>query len=150
MAAEPAGAQNRRMTASAPLDVYRQFQSFLINGEYGRLAEVADMDGYTEDCVGLTGWTTGLQTALRNFQENIASRLTGMVPTERDIIQADDMLVIRGSYEVTHTGEFLGVPPAGRRVSFEWVDMYRVARGRIVWRYLLCDWKGLRDQLTAP
>ena len=44
----------------------------------------------------------------------------------------------------------LGVPPTGRRVSFEWVDMYRVARGRIVWRYLLCDWKGLRDQLTAP
>jgi hypothetical protein len=27
--------------------------------------------------------------------------------------------------------------------------MYRVTGGRIVWRYLLCDWKGLRDQLTA-
>lgn len=138
------------MSMTGPLEVYRQFQSFLIDGEYGRLAEVADMDGYTEDCVGLTGWTTGLQTALRNFQENIASRLTDMVPTERDIIQADDMLVIRGSYEVTHTGEFLGVPPTGRRVSYEWVDMYRVAGGLIVWRYLLCDWKGLRDQLTAP
>jgi hypothetical protein len=37
MAARPAGTQNRRMTAPAPLEVYRQFQSFLINGEYGRL-----------------------------------------------------------------------------------------------------------------
>jgi len=138
------------MNITGPLEVYRQFQSFLINGEYGRLAEVTDMDRYTEDCVALTGWTTGLQTALRNFQENIASRLTDMVPTERDVIQAGDMLVIRGSYEVTHTGEFLGVPPTGRRVSYEWVDMYRVTEGRIVWRYLLCDWKGLRDQLTAP
>src|SRR5215831_7505967 len=88
-------AETRGMTASAPLDVYRQFQSFLINGEYGRLGEVADLDGYTEHCVGLTGWTTGLQAALRNFQENIASRLTGMVPTEDDVVQTDDMLVIR-------------------------------------------------------
>jgi len=54
------------MSAPAPLDVYRQFQAFLINGEYGRLAEVANMDEYTEHCVGLTGWTTGLQTALRH------------------------------------------------------------------------------------
>ena len=29
------------------------------------------------------------------------------------------------------------------------VDMYRVAGGRIVWRFLLCDWKGVLDQLTA-
>jgi predicted ester cyclase len=150
MAARLAGTHNRRMTTQAPLDVYRRFQSFLINGEYGRLAEVADMDGYTERCVGLTGWTIGLQAALRNFQENVASRLTGMVPTEDDIVQDDEMLVIRGSYQVTHTGEFLGVPPTGRRVSYDWVDMYRVTGGRIVWRYLLCDWKGLQDQLTAP
>jgi predicted ester cyclase len=149
MVSQLAVAENRRMSTPAPLDVYRQFQAFLIDGEYGRLAEVADMDGYTEHCVGLTGWTTGLQTALRNFEENIASRLTDMAPTEYDIVQSDDMLVIWGSYEVTHSGEFLGVPPTGRRVSYDWVDMYRVTDGRIVWRYLLCDWKGLRDQLTA-
>ena len=64
-------------------------------------------------------------------------------------LNADDTLVIRGSFEVTHSGEFLGVPPTGRRVSYDWVDIYRVADGRIVWRYLLCDWKGLLDQLTV-
>jgi hypothetical protein len=58
------------MTAPAPLVVYRQFQSFLINGEYGRLADVADLDGYTERCVGLTGWTTGLQVALLRRRRN--------------------------------------------------------------------------------
>ena len=132
-----------------PLEVYRRFESYLLNGEFARVGEVADVDGYTENCVGLTGWTTGLQIALRNFQENIASRLTDMAVTEHDIIEAGDMLVIRGTFEVTHTGEFLGVPPTGRRVSFDWIDMYRVAGGRIVWRFLLCDWKGLADKLTA-
>jgi predicted ester cyclase len=136
-------------TQEHPLEVYRRFQSHLLSGEFGRLGEVADLDGYTENCVGLTGWTTGLATALRNFQKNIAARLTDMVPAEDDVIQAEDMLVIRGSYEATHSGEFLGVPPTGRRVRYDFVDMYRVTGGRIVWRYLLCDWKGLRDRLTA-
>ena len=136
-------------TDQHPLEVYRRFQSYLLHGEFARVGEVADVDGYTENCVGLTGWTTGLQIALRNFQENIASRLTDMAVTEHDVIEAGDMLVIRGTFEVTHSGEFLGVPPTGRRVSFDWIDMYRVAGGRIVWRFLLCDWKGMLDKLTT-
>jgi len=136
-------------TDQHPLEVYRRFQSYLLHGEFARVGEVADVDGYTENCVGLTGWTTGLQVALRNFQENIASRLTDMAVTEHDVIEAGDMLVIRGTFEVTHSGEFLGVPPTGRRVSFDWIDMYRVAGGRIVWRFLLCDWKGMLDKLTT-
>ena len=136
-------------TQAHPLEVYRRFQSYLIGGEFGRVGEVADLEGYTETCVGLTGWTTGLATALGNFQENVASKLTDMVPAEDDIIEAEDMLVIRGSFEATHSGEFLGVPPTGRRVAFDFVDMYRVTGGLIVWRYLLCDWKGLLDRLTA-
>ena len=136
-------------TDQHPLEVYRRFQSYLLHGEFARVGEVADVDGYTENCVGLTGWTTGLQVALQNFQENIASRLSDMAVTEHDVIEAGDMLVIRGTFEVTHSGEFLGVPPTGRRVSFDWIDMYRVAGGRIVWRFLLCDWKGLLDKLTT-
>ena len=142
--------EDGRMTIEQhPLKVYRRFQSYLLRGEFARVGEVADMDGYTENCVGLTGWTTGLKIALRNFQENIASRLTDMAVTEHDVLEAGDTLVIRGTFEVTHSGEFLGVAPTGRRVSFDWIDMYRVADGLIVWRYLLCDWKGLQDQLTA-
>ena len=136
-------------TDEHPLEVYRRFQSYLLHGEFARVGEVADVDGYTENCVGLTGWTTGLQVALQNFQEHIASRLTDMAVTEHDVIEAGDMLVIRGTFEVTHSGEFLGVPPTGRRVSFDWIDMYRVAGGRIVWRFLLCDWKGMLDKLTT-
>jgi predicted ester cyclase len=72
------------------------------------------------------------------------------LPADRNgVVEAGDTLVIRGTFEVTHSGEFLGVPPTGRRVAFDWIDMDRVADERIVWRFLLCDWKGLLDQLTA-
>ena len=49
-------------TQAHPLEIYWRFQSYLLGGEFGRLGEVVDMDGYTENCVGLTGWTTGLMT----------------------------------------------------------------------------------------
>jgi predicted ester cyclase len=139
------------MSASTtPLEVYRRFQSMLIDGEYGRLGEVADLEGYMENCVGLTGWTTGLQAALRNFQTGVAGALTAMELAEEDVIETDDMLVLRGRISATHTGEFLGVSPTGRRISYDAIDMFRVRDGRIGWRFLLCDWKGVLEQITSP
>ena len=114
-------------TEQHPLEVYRRFQSYLLRGEFARLGEVADMDGYTENCVGLTGWTTGLQIALRNFQENIASQLTDMAVTEHDVLEAGDMLVIRGTFEVTHSGEFL-VSGSGDSTIRLWDVRYRKER----------------------
>lgn len=135
--------------AMTPLDIQRRFQELLLAGEYGRLGEVVDLEGYTENCVGLTGWTTGLTTALRNFQQNVASAFGDMTSVEEDVVSSDDTLVIRATNEATHIGTFLGVPATGRRVSYGSVDMYRVRDGRIVWRYLLCDWHGVLGQLTS-
>jgi predicted ester cyclase len=136
-------------TQAHPLEIYRRFQAYLLGGEFGRLGEVVDMDGYTENCVGLTGWTTGLMTALGNYQAGVASAFSDMAMTEEDVIVSGDTLVIRSVISAVQTGEFLGVAATGRKVTYDAVDMYRVADGRIVWRFLLCDWKGVLDQLTA-
>jgi predicted ester cyclase len=144
------GAEDVRMTTDQhPLEIYRRFQSCLLGGEFGRLGEVADMDGYTENCVGLTGWTTGLMTALRNYQDKVASAFSGMSGSEEDIIEAGDTLVIRSVMTATHSGEFMGIPATGRTVTYDAVDMFRVKDSRIVWRFLICDWKSVTDQLTA-
>lgn len=135
--------------AHPPLEVYRRFQSYLLTGEFARLGEVVDIDGYTENCVGLTGWTVGLMTALRNYQEKVASAFSAMSAAEEDVIEADDTLVIRSVITATHSGEFMGIPATGRTVTYDAVDMFRVKEGRIVWRFLICDWKGVTGQLTA-
>jgi predicted ester cyclase len=129
--------------------VYRRFQLYLREGDYARLPEVVDVAGYTENCVGLTGWTTGLDIALRNFQQGIAASLTDMQLTEQDVVEGADTVVIRAEISATQSGPFLGVPATGRRVTYDAVDMLRVSDGRIVWRYLLCDWHGLLKQLQA-
>jgi predicted ester cyclase len=47
----------------------------------------------------------------------------------------------------THSGEFMGVPPTGRRVGFGRIDVLEVADGRIVGRWALADTLGLLAQL---
>ena len=124
------------MTTDA-LGIYRQFQSYLLAGEFGRLGEVVDMDGYTENCVGLTGWTTGLMTALGNYQSKVASAFSDLAITEEDVIEAGEELVIRSVITAAHTGEFLGIAATGRKVSYDAVDMIR-------------GWAGGRIRLAVP
>lgn len=133
-----------------PLDIYRLFQQYLFTNDYARLPEVVDISGYTEKCVGLTDWTTGLETALANFQRNVTSALSDMRSTEETVVEGADTVVIRSLIEATHSGTFLGIAPTGRRVAFEAVDMLRVADHRIVWRYLLFDLYGIKQQLQRP
>ena len=49
-----------------------------------------------------------------------------------------------------HTGRFLGIEPTGRRVSWEYLDMYRAgADGRLNWHFLATDWNLVRLQLLG-
>ncbi len=70
-----------------------------------------------------------------------------MRSTEETVVEGVDTLVIRPLIEATHSGTFLGIAPTGHRVSFEAVDILRVAGGRIVWRFLLFDLYSIQRQL---
>jgi predicted ester cyclase len=135
---------------STPLEVYRTFQQVLLTNDFARLPEVADVEGYTEKCEGLTDWTTGLHIALANYQRNIVTALSDLHGAEQTVVEGADTVVIRTLYEATQTGAFLGIAPTGRHIAYEAVDMLRVAGDRIVWRYLLMDLYGIEQQLRQP
>jgi predicted ester cyclase len=132
---------------ATPLEVYRSFQQVLLTGDFARLPEVADVEGYTEKCEGLTDWTTGIQVALANYQRSVLSALSDLRGTEQTVVEGADTVVIRTLYEATHTGTLLGIAPTGRQIAYEAVDILRVANDRIVWRYLLMDLYGIEQQL---
>ena len=48
--------------------------------------------------------------------------------------------------EGTHQGEFLGVPPTGRKVSIKVMDMIRVRDGKLCDHWGLADFGGLMAQ----
>jgi predicted ester cyclase len=136
----------------ATLDVYRRYRELLRAGAYQRLTETAD-EQWVETCVGLTGWTIGLDIAAANFAAGIARAFSDFETTELDLVEKDDLLIIRGRNTAVHSGPFLGIDATGRRVTWEFIDMYRLgADGRLNWHFFVTDWNYVRLQLvgTAP
>jgi steroid delta-isomerase-like uncharacterized protein len=68
-----------------------------------------------------------------------------------DQIAEDDKVVTRKVFHGTHRGELMGIPPTGREVTIELIDIVRVADGRIVEHWNVVDRLGLLTQLgVAP
>lgn len=67
-----------------------------------------------------------------------------------DVIPAGDKVTVRTSVTGTHQGEFLGVAPTGRPVTFSTIDIHRIADGQIVESWHIEDFFSLYLQLTAP
>jgi steroid delta-isomerase-like uncharacterized protein len=64
-----------------------------------------------------------------------------------DIIAEGDKVWIRISYTGTHTGEFLGVAPTGKKVTMTGVDIYRIEKGKLVEYWNVSDAKNFNIKL---
>ena len=64
-----------------------------------------------------------------------------------DLVAEDDKVVLRWSTTGTHTGSYGSVPPTGRVVTMNGVDVYRLAGGRIVEAWSMWDGLAAYQQL---
>jgi steroid delta-isomerase-like uncharacterized protein len=75
------------------------------------------------------------------------ARLTDVEMTVDDLVAENDAVVVRLTSSATPTGEFMGVPAAGRRYSIGEIHWFRVRDGRIVEHWHQMDGLGLMRQL---
>jgi steroid delta-isomerase-like uncharacterized protein len=94
--------------------------------------------GIPRDREGVKALTAMLHGAFPDFQATID-----------DIVAEGDRVVVRQTWSGTHQGEFMGVPPTGRRVSFGVIDILRMADGKCVEHWGQMDSMGLMQQLGA-
>lgn len=87
---------------------------------------------------GVKQLTATLRSAFPDFQATID-----------DIIAEGDKVVIRQTWSGTHKGEFMGVPPTGRRVSIGVIDIIRVDGGKFVEHWGQMDSMSMMQQLGA-
>ena len=80
--------------------------------------------------------------AYRNVFPDIQFELTHIVADERYV-------TFRFVAEATHGGEFLGIPPTGKRVKFSGIVIHRVENGRFAQSWNEIDLLGIKDQLEA-
>ena len=67
--------------------------------------------------------------------------------TIEDIIAEGDKLVVRYTAGGTHSGEFQGIAPTGRKVTWAGINIYRREGGKVVETWQLRDGLGLMQQL---
>ncbi len=66
-----------------------------------------------------------------------------------DVIAEGDEVAIRFTFHGTHQGEFMDIPPTGRRVTMSGIDIFRVVDGKVVELWGQEDVLGMMRQLGA-
>lgn len=64
-------------------------------------------------------------------------------------VEEGDTVISRWTIEASHTGDFFGVPPTGRRISLAGFSEYRFCDDKMVEAWVTYDQLGLMQQLTA-
>jgi steroid delta-isomerase-like uncharacterized protein len=64
-----------------------------------------------------------------------------------DMIAEGDRVVTKKTMTGTHTGEFNGIPPTGKRVEIQYVDILRLRDGQIIEHWLSMDQLSFMQQL---
>jgi steroid delta-isomerase-like uncharacterized protein len=66
-----------------------------------------------------------------------------------DLLESGDKVVTRKTFHGRHDGEFLGLAPTGRTVSWDVIDIVRFRGGQMVEHWAVIDIFGLFMQLGA-
>jgi steroid delta-isomerase-like uncharacterized protein len=98
------------------------------------------------DHAALPGQAPGLEGAKKKWAMYLAGVPDLRVSIEDMVAEADKVAVCR-SYEGTHQGEPLGVPPTGRYVQLAGISIFRLAQGKIAEQWEQLDRLALMQQL---
>jgi predicted ester cyclase len=56
-------------------------------------------------------------------------------------------VAVRQTWHGTHTGNFQGIPPTGKQVTFTSLEVYRITGGKLAEEWVELDMLGLLQQL---
>ncbi|MCC7449355.1 MAG: ester cyclase [Anaerolineae bacterium] len=124
-----------------------RYYELLNQGDLNGLSEVVDANVVDRNPIirqtaDLEGFKQGLGVFRRGFPD-----LTFAV---NDLIAEGDQVVSRVSIQGTNRGTFLGLAPTGRRITFQGIEIYRVANGKIVDVWHVEDLQRVKQLLTPP
>ena len=120
--------------------------------EYQEARDPAALDRYMSpevlDHTPMPGTSAGAE-GVRQIFEMLWAALPDMRVDVHDQIAEGDKVVTRKSFVGTQRGDLFGVPPTGKEVHLDLIDIVRVSDGRIVEHWNIVDSFGLMQQLGA-
>ena len=67
--------------------------------------------------------------------------------TSLDMVAEGDKVVHRMAGVGTHDGLFLGIPATGKRITWTWIDIWRIADGKLAEHWVEADMMSALQQL---
>jgi steroid delta-isomerase-like uncharacterized protein len=118
------------------------------SGDLSRLEEVVDRN--VRDHNPDPNQKQGLD-GLIEFFSSLGTAFPNMEIVVEDLIAEGDRVVGRVIFRGTHSGEFQGMPPTGKQLEMQVVDIMRIEEGKIVERWGVADNLAMMQQLgMAP
>ncbi len=69
--------------------------------------------------------------------------------TVNDLIAENDKVVVRWTWHCTHTGNYIEIPPTGKKISVDGIAIYRIENDKIVERWVQLDINGMMKQMES-
>jgi steroid delta-isomerase-like uncharacterized protein len=85
-------------------------------------------------------WATG-------FRQVTAKGFPDLTITLEELVAEGDLVAKRWTFRGTHTGDYMGIPPTGQRVTMTGITIYRVANGRVQETWWNYDALGMLQQM---
>jgi len=92
------------------------------------------------------------QRPASGFQSFYGALLQGFPDARMEIneqVAERDLVATRKTLRGTHSGELWGLVPTGNRVEFEFLDIFRVAEGKLIEHWTSMDLAALKSQMHA-
>jgi steroid delta-isomerase-like uncharacterized protein len=125
-------------------NLVRLYQEIYNSNDLDRLTEVVSEDLLTPNIMpGIPHGLEGAKAAHRIMLTSFPDYQTII----DDMIAEGDKVAARIKMTGTHSGEFMGIPPTGRRISFTGIYFARIAGGKIVEHWGEEDGVSLLQQL---
>jgi len=134
----PAGAGDIRVPALRFVDELFGRRNMGVIGEICSPEIVFHLPGYPEPLRGIEAverWATGYLAAFE-----------GRLDVE-DVVVEGDLIALRATMRTNHKGEYMGVPPTGRPLTFTELSLTRYEGGKAVEFWLMLDTLGVMQQL---
>ena len=93
----------------------------------------------------------GTKNGLREFQDNwqrpFQAAFSDKVCIDEARLVQGEWMAAFGRQEATHSGEFMGIAPTGKRVEIRYMDFWKVVDGKIVDNWVTVDFPHVMQQL---
>ncbi len=134
------------MSAKSNIALVRHLYEEIDKGNEAVLDEVFSPEYAEHDPASTPTSPTGLVGLKQGF-ERFAAAFAESEHVIEDIFAAGDKVVVRVTGRGVHRGDYLGVPPTGKRVSMSGIAIYRIAHGKIVEEWSQSDRLDFQRQL---